>query len=74
MNPALGIVSALHEALRHGAVAQLGERRVRNAKVESSILFGSTNSAEKGVGNVEKGVEKGDALIFVRGPLAPGQK
>ena len=25
-----------------GAVAQLGERRVRNAKVESSILFGST--------------------------------
>lgn len=27
----------------YGAVAQLGERRVRNAKVESSILFGSTN-------------------------------
>ena len=27
-----------------GAVAQLGERRVRNAKVRSSILLGSTNS------------------------------
>ena len=27
----------------HGAVAQLGERRVRNAKVGSSILLGSTN-------------------------------
>jgi hypothetical protein len=27
-----------------GAVAQLGERRVRNAKVGSSILLGSTNS------------------------------
>ena len=26
----------------HGAVAQLGERRVRNAKVGSSILLGST--------------------------------
>ena len=26
-----------------GAVAQLGERRVRNAKVGSSILLGSTN-------------------------------
>ena len=30
-------------ALR-GAVAQLGERRVRNAKVEGSIPFRSTNS------------------------------
>jgi hypothetical protein len=29
-------------ALR-GAVAQLGERRVRNAKVEGSIPFRSTN-------------------------------
>ncbi len=27
----------------NGAVAQLGERRVRNAKVGSSILLGSTN-------------------------------
>ena len=26
-----------------GAVAQLGERRVRNAEVVSSILIGSTN-------------------------------
>ena len=26
-----------------GVVAQLGERRVRNAKVGSSILLGSTN-------------------------------
>jgi hypothetical protein len=26
----------------YGAVAQLGERRVRNAKVRSSILLGST--------------------------------
>jgi hypothetical protein len=29
-------------ALHHGAVAQLGERRVRNAKVEGSIPFRST--------------------------------
>lgn len=29
---------------RYGLVAQLGERRVRNAEVESSILFGSTKS------------------------------
>lgn len=29
--------------LRDGAVAQLGERRVRNAKVEGSIPFSSTN-------------------------------
>ena len=28
----------------YGVVAQLGERRVRNAKVGSSILPGSTNS------------------------------
>src|SRR5205085_7171553 len=28
---------------RHGAVAQLGERRVRNAKVRGSIPLGSTN-------------------------------
>ena len=31
------------ELCRRGAVAQLGERRVRNAKVWSSILLGSTN-------------------------------
>ncbi len=28
--------------LRRGAVAQMGERRVRNAEVRSSILLGST--------------------------------
>ena len=33
-------------ALR-GAVAQLGERRVRNAKVEGSIPFRSTSFANK---------------------------
>ena len=32
-----------------GDVAQLGERRVRNAKVESSILFISTNKQKGGV-------------------------
>ena len=31
------------QSLTLGAVAQLGERRVRNAKVGSSILLGSTN-------------------------------
>jgi hypothetical protein len=30
-----------------GAVAQLGERRVRNAKVGSSILLGSTNKPDE---------------------------
>ncbi len=30
-------------SIPRGAVAQLGERRVRNAKVGSSILLGSTN-------------------------------
>ena len=29
----------------NGGLAQLGERRVRNAKVRSSILLGSTNSS-----------------------------
>jgi hypothetical protein len=28
----------------HGAVAQLGERRVRNAEVRGSIPLGSTNT------------------------------
>jgi hypothetical protein len=32
-----------------GAVAQLGERRVRNAKVEGSIPFRSTISLSKGI-------------------------
>ena len=31
-----------YNGLGHGLVAQLGERRVRNAEVESSILFEST--------------------------------
>ena len=31
---------------KRGAVAQLGERRVRNAKVGSSILLGSTKFLE----------------------------
>ena len=31
-----------------GAVAQQGERRVRNAKARSSILLGSTNSPLNG--------------------------
>jgi hypothetical protein len=36
---------ALATAARNrGAVAQLGERRVRNAKVRGSIPLGSTNS------------------------------
>ena len=29
-------------------MAQLGERRVRNAEVESSILFGSTKKSRSG--------------------------
>src|SRR5690606_31267707 len=33
-----------HPARERGAVAQLGERRVRNAKVGSSILLRSTKS------------------------------
>lgn len=32
-----------------GAVAQLGERLVRNEKVRSSILLGSTNSTSAGI-------------------------
>jgi hypothetical protein len=39
----LGTVqSAVKSAASHGVVAQLGERRVRNAKVEGSIPFHST--------------------------------
>jgi hypothetical protein len=39
---------ALTRAVIDGAVAQLGERRVRNAKVEGSIPFRSTiNSADR---------------------------
>ena len=34
--------SAIARAVIDGAVAQLGERRVRNAKVEGSIPFRST--------------------------------
>jgi hypothetical protein len=37
-------MSCLRKAFHGGAVAQLGERRVRNAEVVSSILIGSTNS------------------------------
>jgi hypothetical protein len=33
--------------LREGAVAQLGERRVRNAKVRGSIPLGSTTPRNK---------------------------
>lgn len=43
--------------VRYGPVAQLGERCVRNAEVESSILFGSTR-----VGSVE--------LFFFRNEFA----
>ena len=39
-----GDTSLGHIGNRCGAVAQLGERRVRNAEVGSSILLGSTNS------------------------------
>ena len=43
--PATGSIKDLGslQSLTLGAVAQLGERRVRNAKVGSSILLGSTN-------------------------------
>ena len=34
---------------RFGDVAQLGERRVRNAKVEGSIPFVSTNTKRAGL-------------------------
>ena len=42
----MGRIPAYHSEPRnqHGAVAQLGERRVRNAKVRGSIPLGSTNS------------------------------
>ena len=45
----------------HGAVAQLGERRVRNAEVGSSILLGSTNR--------QKAPPRGLLLISQRVPL-----
>ena len=38
--PAMGVLKSRRMI---GAVAQLGERRVRNAKVEGSIPFRSTN-------------------------------
>jgi hypothetical protein len=41
-----------------GAVAQLGERRVRNAKVGSSILLGSTNSINLLVGHIRLAYSK----------------
>ena len=47
-----------------GAVAQLGERRVRNAKVGSSILLRSTNTQRLTV--------LGWAFSFARGPRHAG--
>ena len=47
-----------------GAVAQLGERRVRNAKVGSSILLRSTNTKRLTV--------PGWAFSFARGPRHAG--
>ena len=35
--------------IEHGLVAQLGERRVRNAEVEGSIPFESTNDKNRQV-------------------------
>src|SRR5207249_11238328 len=40
---------AVKSAACHGVVAQLGERRVRNAKVGSSILLHSTKSPQVAV-------------------------
>jgi hypothetical protein len=42
MAPAAG--RALARSAADGAVAQLGERRVRNAEVRGSIPLGSTNT------------------------------
>jgi hypothetical protein len=42
-----GWPSVLESRALRGAVAQLGERRVRNAKVEGSIPFRSTNLPNK---------------------------
>jgi hypothetical protein len=39
-----------------GAVAQLGERRVRNAKVEGSIPFRSTNPLQGPHGHPAPGI------------------
>jgi hypothetical protein len=40
-------IKAFQAFLVGGAVAQMGERRVRNAEVRSSILLGSTNLSRK---------------------------
>src|SRR4051812_35573038 len=45
----LAVESAPLRASQIGVVAQLGERRVRNAKVGSSILLHSTNFISKGI-------------------------
>ena len=46
-----GIIKGLRtKAWIDGAVAQLGERRVRNAKVGSSILLGSTIDPDPNLG------------------------
>ena len=37
------LVAVLWSEIEYGLVAQLGERRVRNAEVEGSIPFESTN-------------------------------
>src|SRR5258706_11267028 len=41
-------LDAIISVLREGVVAQLGERRVRNAKVEGSIPFHSTSLSIRG--------------------------
>src|SRR2546427_750507 len=43
-----GTALAVKSAASHGVVAQLGERRVRNAKVGSSILLHSTTYPQVG--------------------------
>ena len=56
----MGRIRAYHSDPRnqHGAVAQLGERRVRNAKVRGSIPLGSTIPRR---GNCNPDIAKRDA-------------
>ena len=48
-----------------GAVAQLGERRVRNAEVGSSILLGSTNFSNQ-INNLQLEIRSDERPVSTR--------
>ena len=64
--------ATINIGLTHGAIAQLGERVVRNDEVRSSILLGSTKITYRGIPDITESPETSGVFLLPNALMVPG--